>query len=84
MCAWRVWSQVRPLWTISYLLVILPTYYSYVLTSTYDATNFFNNFVFETFADPTHGTVTYVDYPTASAAGLAKYVNNKVHLGVGT
>ena len=69
--------------TVSRLLILLPTYYSYVLTSTYDATNFFNSFNFETIADPTHGTVTYVDYPTASAAGLAKVVNKKVYLGVG-
>ena len=55
---------------------------AYIRTS-YDSTNFFNNFVFETIADPTHGTVKYIDYTTASSTGLATYVNNKVHLGVG-
>ena len=56
---------------------------AYTRTS-YDSTNFFDNFAFETISDPTHGTVKFVDYTTATATGLAKYVNNKVYLGVGT
>ena len=55
----------------------------YTLTS-YNATNFFNYFNFESISDPTHGTVAYVDYPTALTGGLARYTaDNKVYLGVG-
>ena len=68
-------------------LILLAFYfkfcYGYTRT-TYNATNFFNNFNFESISDPTHGTVAYVDYPTASAGGLARYTaDNKIYLGVG-
>ena len=70
----------------SKLAIALLSYYKFCVSYTrtsYNYTNFFNNFAFETIADPTHGTVKYVDYATASTTGLAKYVNNKVYLGVG-
>ncbi|OCL08148.1 glycoside hydrolase family 16 protein [Glonium stellatum] len=54
---------------------------SYVLSKTYDQTNFFDSFAFRDFPDPTKGFVTYVDKATALSAGLAKIVNGKVYLG---
>ena len=58
------------------------TPFSYQLSSTYDATNFLNNFIFDNISDPTHGTVQYINANTAKTLGLAKYINNKVYLGV--
>ena len=57
---------------------------AYSLSSTYDASNFFANFKFDTIADPNHGYVNYVNYSTAAKQKLAKYTkDNKVYLGVG-
>ena len=57
---------------------------AYSLTSTYDASNFFKNFKFDTIADPNHGYVNYVNYSTATKLNIARYTkNNKVYLGVG-
>ena len=54
---------------------------AYSLTSSYNASNFFNNFDFQTIADPGRGTVKLVDYLTAAKLGLAKYAKNKVFMG---
>ncbi|KAI0051912.1 glycoside hydrolase family 16 protein [Auriscalpium vulgare] len=43
----------------------------WIIQDTYDATNFFQEFHFFNFSDPTHGTVTYVDHDTAFAHNLS-------------
>lgn len=60
----------------------LATAESYNLVTTYDYTNFFEDFTFYTGDDPTHGFVDYLDYADASAAGLATIVQNQVYMGV--
>lgn len=45
-------------------------------------TSFFDAFQFETFDDPTHGYVDYVDRNTAFQNGLVKYIGEKVYIGV--
>lgn len=54
----------------------------YLLETTYDASNFYNEFTFFTGADPTHGFVNYLDASDASAQGLAGTSNGQVYLGV--
>jgi hypothetical protein len=46
------------------------------------STDFFAAFNFETFDDPTHGYVDYVNQDTARSMGLIKYENEKVYIGV--
>lgn len=60
----------------------LATTASYKLVTTYDHTNFFQDFTFYTGADPTHGFVDYLDYADASAAGLATIVKDQIYMGV--
>jgi len=43
----------------------------FTLTDRYEGATFFDEWNFETFPDPTHGLVTYVDRDTAFAEGLA-------------
>ncbi|KAI0004307.1 glycoside hydrolase family 16 protein [Russula compacta] len=43
----------------------------WVIQDIYNASNFFQSFSFFTGEDPTHGTVTYVDEPTAFADNLS-------------
>jgi hypothetical protein len=50
--------------------------------SSFNTSNFFDAFSFETIDDPTHGTVDYLNYSAAVAQGLAKNMNGKVYLGV--
>ena len=57
---------------------------AYTLKDAYNYTNFFENFVFDTIPDSTHGTVQYVDALTAFSTGLANTTNKKIYLGVGT
>jgi hypothetical protein len=55
----------------------------YKLTNNWSASsNFFDAFNFETFDDPTHGFVDYVDSSTGWNEGLIKYVDGKVYIGV--
>ncbi len=55
----------------------------YYQAANYTASNdFFSYFQFETFDDPTHGYVDYVDYSTAKNYGLVEYRNNQVYIGV--
>lgn len=42
----------------------------YLVAKKYDASNFFTGFDFQTFDDPGHGRVNFVDYRTASAENL--------------
>ena len=57
---------------------------AYTIKNSFNYTNFFNNFIFETISDPTHGTVQYINKAAALSSGLASYtVDNKVYLGVG-
>jgi hypothetical protein len=54
----------------------------YSLSANYTAeTGFFNYFNFETFDDPTHGYVDYVDQNEAKMLGLTSYVDGKVYIG---
>jgi len=55
---------------------------SYTLVSTFDSTNFFDEFGFFTASDPTLGYVEYVGESTAQTDDLIKYENNQVYLGV--
>lgn len=55
----------------------------YRVKDVYDADSFFDGFYFETFDDPTHGYVDYVDSEYAFASGLANVTSNKqVYIGV--
>lgn len=56
----------------------------YVLTATYDASNFFDEFSFFQGADPTFGFVDYLVQDKADSSELIKYENNQVYLGVDT
>lgn len=71
---------------ICLLLTVLPVVVlgaNYRLSANYSAgTNFFDGFNFETFDDPTHGYVDYIDSTTAKNLGLARYDNGKVFIGV--
>lgn len=73
-----------PLLSLTVLIggVQLATATGYTLDTSYDSTNFFDGWDFETFADPTGGFVTYQDQSTAQSQGLAKYQNGQVYLGV--
>jgi len=53
---------------------------SYTLTDNYVPNNFFNNFNFDTFDDPTHGYVNYVSESTASSKGYIKNAS-QVYIG---
>lgn len=55
---------------------------AYTLVSTFDSTNFFDEFSFFTGADPTDGFVDYVSQSVADSADLVYYQNNQVYLGV--
>jgi hypothetical protein len=54
----------------------------YYHRSSFNTSNFFDAFIFETIDDPTHGTVDYLSYSAAVAQGLAKNIKGKVYLGV--
>jgi hypothetical protein len=65
-------------------MILHMTCQDYTLKDSYNYTNFFDNFIFETISDPTHGTVQYIDALTARSSGLANYTaDNKIFLGVG-
>ncbi|KAI0052819.1 glycoside hydrolase family 16 protein [Auriscalpium vulgare] len=53
---------------------------TYSVVDTYQGSNFFDNFVFETFDDPTHGRVNYVDMSTAQSKGYATVSGNNFTL----
>ncbi|KAI4141440.1 MAG: hypothetical protein L6R39_005328 [Caloplaca ligustica] len=55
---------------------------TYFLKDDYSAANFFNMFDFNTFDDPTHGYVNYVDQATAASQGLFHVSNGQVTFGV--
>ena len=55
---------------------------SYTLVSTFDSTNFFDEFSFFTGTDPTNGFVDYVSQSAADSSDLVYYQNNQVYLGV--
>jgi hypothetical protein len=48
--------------------------YSYTLKDEYSGDSFADKFNFFTEADPTHGTVKYVDRQTAEQTGLFKVI----------
>lgn len=54
----------------------------YQLDTTYDTTNFFDQFDFFTQPDPTKGFVEYVDGQTANKEGLAGYSKGGIYMGV--
>ncbi|KAG5943599.1 hypothetical protein E4U59_000238 [Claviceps monticola] len=56
----------------------------YQLETTYDTTNFFENFDFFTGQDPTEGFVEYVNGETANKEGLAHYDKGAIYMGVDT
>lgn len=60
----------------------LATEQSYKLVTTYDYSNFFDDFTFYTGVDPTNGFVDYLSYTDASAAGLATITSNQIYMGV--
>lgn len=55
---------------------------TYTLETTYDTTNFFDEFNLYDGEDPTHGFVEYVDFTTATADGLAGSKDGAVYMGV--
>jgi hypothetical protein len=55
---------------------------AYTLETTYDSTNFFDEFNMFDGEDPTHGFVEYVDYQTASQDGLAGAKDGAIYMGV--
>ncbi|KAL8932952.1 MAG: hypothetical protein Q9216_006597 [Gyalolechia sp. 2 TL-2023] len=55
---------------------------AYSLQDDYAADNFFNMFNFDTFDDPTHGYVNYVDQATADSQELFNVTNGQVTFGV--
>jgi hypothetical protein len=64
------------------LLSLLNNAYAYTLVSTFDATNFFDEFNFFTAADPTLGFVEYVSQSVAENDDLVHCENNQVYMGV--
>lgn len=54
----------------------------YVLSTVYDASNFFKTFDFFNEPDPTRGFVEYVDAQTANREGLAGFVDGAIYMGV--
>ncbi|KAL9594068.1 MAG: hypothetical protein Q9219_007233 [cf. Caloplaca sp. 3 TL-2023] len=55
---------------------------AYSIQDDYSAANFFNMFNFDTFDDPTHGYVNYVDQATAQSQELFNVSNGQVTFGV--
>ncbi|KAI4168184.1 MAG: hypothetical protein LQ343_006570 [Gyalolechia ehrenbergii] len=55
---------------------------AYSIRDDYSADNFFNMFNFDTFDDPTHGYVNYVDQATAQSQALFHVTNGQVTFGV--
>ncbi|KAI4179146.1 MAG: hypothetical protein L6R41_008008 [Letrouitia leprolyta] len=55
---------------------------TYHLKDDYSGANFFNMFDFNTFDDPTHGYVNYVDQGTAASQGLFSVNGGQVTFGV--
>ncbi|KAL8708831.1 MAG: hypothetical protein Q9225_007538 [Loekoesia sp. 1 TL-2023] len=55
---------------------------AYSIKDDYSADNFFNMFNFDTFDDPTHGYVNYVDQATADSQDLFNVNNGQVTFGV--
>jgi hypothetical protein len=64
------------------LLSLFSSSNAYTLVSTFDATNFFDEFSFFTGTDPTNGFVDYVSQSTADSSDLVYYQSNQVYLGV--
>ncbi|KAI4174133.1 MAG: hypothetical protein LQ348_006428 [Seirophora lacunosa] len=54
----------------------------YILKDDYSAPNFLNMFNFDTFDDPTHGYVNYVDQATADSMDMFNVSNGQVTFGV--
>jgi hypothetical protein len=50
----------------------------------FNSANFFNEFNFFTGADPTHGSVNYMNMNSAQSSNLVNNANNQVYLGVDT
>jgi len=55
---------------------------TYHIVDTYDSSNFFSEFTFDTDDDPTHGYVDYQSQSAASSAGLYNTNNNQIYMGV--
>mmetsp|Transcript_88560 Transcript_88560/g.274215 ORF Transcript_88560/g.274215 Transcript_88560/m.274215 type:complete len:534 (-) Transcript_88560:216-1817(-) len=53
----------------------------WALSDTYVGPDFFTKWNFFTQADPTHGAVEYIDYPTALTEGLVSADANRVYMG---
>ncbi|KAH8811184.1 glycoside hydrolase family 16 protein [Xylogone sp. PMI_703] len=65
------------------LWLVLPSLTTaYKLVHSYDHTNWYSSFVFETEPDPTNGFVQYISQSDAQSAGMTKIINNQVYLGV--
>ncbi|KAL8645148.1 MAG: hypothetical protein Q9210_006869 [Variospora velana] len=58
------------------------THATYILKDDYSPANFLNMFNFDTFDDPTHGYVNYVDQATADSMDLFNVSNGQVTWGV--
>lgn len=57
---------------------LLGTASAWTLSDTYQGNTFFDGFTFFTDADPTHGTVKYVDRSTAQSQGLIAVGSDQV------
>jgi hypothetical protein len=55
---------------------------AYSLVSTFDSSNFFNEFGFFTSGDPTDGFVDYVSQSVADSTDLVNTNNGQVYIGV--
>ncbi|KAL8806317.1 MAG: hypothetical protein Q9200_005097 [Gallowayella weberi] len=55
---------------------------TYIIKDDYSADNFFNMFTFDTYDDPTHGYVNYVDQAAADSLDLYNVSNGQVTWGV--
>ncbi|KAL8690262.1 MAG: hypothetical protein Q9224_004446 [Gallowayella concinna] len=55
---------------------------TYSIKDDYSADNFFNMFTFDTYDDPTHGYVNYLDQPAADSLDLYNVSNGQVTWGV--
>jgi hypothetical protein len=75
-------SIVAPFYFLACIASVLGHNCYYSTTMLNASTNFFDGFDFQTFDDPTHGYVDYVDQNTGKNGGLVGYQNNQVYIGV--
>lgn len=79
--AGRVFGRATTLGVLAQLQVVAGSGGAYMKEHSYVGTDFFDNFWFWRWKDPTHGHVKYVDKEEAMKAGFAKASHDRVYIG---